>query len=196
MSSKPVNKNFFVICACAAMMSALALTGCSERTNEQRYESPADDTTIESNGEGTVSSEDSTASSEESETSSSDESQPDEMLLDQQLLETVEKEKLCVRVYLRMEVEALREEYKEKYPNIAENDQYWVKFFGNRGEQIIKEFVRDHNIDYESIQPVGVFNCSFCHEFDKDTVSLMLNDPRVSEIYYYPAGFAIMTDRV
>lgn len=193
MKFKFIKTDGYAVFACSVIISALALTGCSERTNEQRYESPADDTTIESNGEGTVSSEDSTASSEESETSSSDESQPDEMLLDQQLLETVEKEKLCVRVYLHMDEEALREEYNEIYPDIG--DDRWYTFLSNRGEQMLREFMSDYDINYEDFSVLSSM-ARIAGELDRDTVSLMLSDPRVSEIYYYPAGFAIMTDRV
>lgn len=195
MKFKFIKTDGYAVFACSVIISALALTGCSEKTNEQRYESPVNDSTIESNGEGMVSSKDSTASSEEGATSSRDESQSYEVRLDQQLLETVEKERLCVRVYLRMDEEALREEYNEIYPDIGDNSHYWYSFLSNRGEQMLKNFMTDYDINYEDFSVLSSM-ARIAGELDKDTVSLMLNDPRVSEIYYYPAGFAIMTDRV
>ncbi len=66
MKFKFIRSAGYAVCACFVIISALAFTGCSRLENEQRYESPADDPTIESNEGGMVSSEDSTASSEDS----------------------------------------------------------------------------------------------------------------------------------
>lgn len=194
---------------CAVIISALALTGCSERTNEQRYETPADDPAVESSGESTTSSEESTTNSEMSSvdpepessgesTVSSSEYVPDELSwrtvpndelwLDRQILETVEQDRLCAMVDLDLDEEALREEYNELYPNIGENPYHWFRFLCDRGEQIVREFMSDYDLNYEDYE-VGRSWSEFSGELNKDTVSMILDDPRVYGILYYPTGF-------
>lgn len=129
-------------------------------------------------------------STDENSTSSSDEYQPyQEIYLDQQYLETLEQDRLYVRVCLYMDDEAIRADYEKKYPELVGTEVYWnylSRFFSNRGEQMIKDFVSDYNIAYEELEEhMFKMGGSFKYELDKDTISTMLNDTRVAEIIYY-----------
>lgn len=208
MSSKPVNKNFFVICACAAMMSALALTGCSIKTNE-RDETAANTSSAESTGDYSsenseaLSGDTSSKSTGEVQTSSNDAYPGQEIYLDREYLETVERDMLETSIYLRMDEVALLDEYARIYPDLVTeismdsfvaNDPYhWSSFVCSRGEQMVKDFLIDYGIDYNE-KRVLTLMARIAGEFDKNTISSMLDDPRVAEIIYYPEGRITMTD--
>lgn len=200
MKSNIVRMKSFIACLCTVIMSVFAVTGCSEMANDQN-ETPAGDSSIESTGE--YSSEhsevpvesSSTESTDGYSTSSDNEYQPyEEKYVDQQYLGTLEQDILDVDVNLCIDEEALRAEYEEKYPDLADNYDYWGRFLIDRGEQIIREFVSDYNINYEELKSVLRMGGTFRYELDKDTISSMLNDSRVATILYYPGGRPIFTD--
>ncbi|MDE6733007.1 MAG: hypothetical protein K2J77_09050 [Oscillospiraceae bacterium] len=173
------------------VLSAFALTGCSKRADEQ-HKMPAVNSSHESIGEYSTegiempADDTSSQSGNEPQTSIDEESQPyDEISVDQPFLDSVEQDRLYVRVYLHIDDEALRAEYEEKYPNLVENYNYWGQFLSNSGDQIIREFVCDYDIDYENLESVFKMGARFGCELDIGTISSMLNDTRVAEIIYY-----------
>lgn len=207
---------FFTPAVCAAVMLTISFCGCSNNANEP-YEMPSDSSSVESivvnsseessdsSEESFDSSEQSTDSSEQS-TASSDTSlgesigsDPEsdsewgpyepyrEIWVDDEFLKTVEEDTLNVLVVLYSNEEATRAEYKEKYPKIADNPYYWTDFLCNKNEQLVREFLSDYNIAYEDIGKL-LTSADIYGELEKGTISLMLKDPRVSEIIYTTGG--------
>ena len=117
----------------------------------------------------------------------------DEMIrLDQELLKTLEEDKPCVMVYLHFDIEAARNEYKETYPKIKNDPIYLCRFLSKRANKLVCEVASDYGIIF--VEPkIWVMMVSFWCKPNKDTISLLLNDPRVIAIYYsvgeYPAGY-------
>lgn len=99
----------------------------------------------------------------------------------------LKKDILYVFIHLYIGEEALRAEYNEKYPEIAENDYYWSNFLYNRNEQKIKDFLSDYGIAYEDVF-WGGYTASIYGDFDKSIISSMLDDSRVAKITYFPGG--------
>ena len=194
MNFKAIKTMFSAIWWCAIVASVFALAGCSEKENG-RYEMPS----CESNEEYSTNSEMPSADSP-SETISEDQTNSDEhqsykeFRLDQQLLKTVEQEKLYVKLDLRMDDEAIRNEYENKYPNLLEDNYHWFSFLCKSGDKIIRELVSDYNIAYDDLTDVLDFTACFCCELDKDTVSSLLDDPRVYEIVYFIGEHPIAQD--
>lgn len=188
--------NIRVLSTIGVCAVALALAGCTNKPNKQ-HETPTGDSslvTIESTGESLKMLDDATSLSNASQTSIGEESQPyDEVPVNQQFLDSAEQDRLYVGVSLHIDEEALRAEFEEKNPNLAEDYYSWGRFLSNSGEQVIKEFVRDYNIDYEALESVFKMDASFGYELDKGTISSMLNDARVAEIIYY-VGDAVIVD--
>lgn len=195
MKSNIVRIKSFIACLCTVIMSVFAVTGCSETENDQN-EMPAGDSSIESTGE--YSSEHSEApvesssthseasvessSTESNSTSSNDKYQPyEEILVDQQFLDSVEQDILDVSIGLYMDVDALRDEYKKIYPNSDFAGDRWINFLCNRGEQIAKEFLSDYDIAYEDVN-VRELTLFIYGEIDKSVISSMLDDPRIVAI--------------
>lgn len=118
----------------------------------------------------------------------------EEVFLNQQLLESIEQDRLDVKVNLHIDAEALRAEYEERYPELAEDYYSWGRFLSSSGDQVISEFVRDYDIDYEELESVFKMGATFYYELDKDTISSMLNDSRVAEIIYSVGGFPVIVD--
>lgn len=118
----------------------------------------------------------------------------DEIFLDQHLLKSMEQDRLYVMVNLHIDEEALRAEYEERYPELAEDYYSWGRFLSSSGDQVIEEFVRDYDIDYEDLGSVFKMGASFYYELDKDTISSMLNDTRVAEIIYSVGGYPVIVD--
>lgn len=193
-------KNLRATATAFLLINALLLSGCAEQTP-----APGMDTSLElteSNFEYSLNerSEMSVADSSpenisEDSTSSDNEYQPykTEIFLDQQYLKTVEKGRLHVCVNLWLDDEALRKEFNEIYTDIGDDPIHWFRFLCDRGEQIVRDFMLDYNINYEDFSVLRS-NALFNGVLDKDTVSLMLNDLRVTEIVYYPTGFPVFTE--
>ncbi len=102
----------------------------------------------------------------------------DPVFLDQELLKTVEEDKPSVTVYLYLDEEAAISEYKETYPNILNDPLNWSKFLTERADKIVREVESDYGIKYVGAYLWGIvvyFSCNI----DKETISLLLNDPRV-----------------
>lgn len=118
----------------------------------------------------------------------------EEVFLNQQLLESIEQDRLDVKVNLHIDAEALRAEYEERYPELAEDYYSWGRFLSSSGDQVISEFVRDYDIDYEELESVFKIRATFYYELDKDTISSMLNDSRVAEIIYSVGGYPVIVD--
>lgn len=191
MKLKNIQAMISAICLCAC----IAFTGCSERVNTPN-EMPSGDQSIES-GEVSVddmSSESSGDSSSESESSKPQTSSNEEYLeirLDHEYLETVEKDELFVWIHLRVDGEALRAEFENKYPEFIGNDNlyyyYWPRYLKAHNEPIIMGFLRDYNIDYETVIFYKL-TANISGYFDKSVVSSMLDDSRVGSITYFPGG--------
>lgn len=114
----------------------------------------------------------------------------EEIPINQQLLKTLKGDKLYIRVYLYLDEEVVRSEYKEAYPNISDDYMHWWNFFCERGDKIIREVASDYGIDYEELSyPLNFFACFF-YEFDKDTISSLLIDPRVETVVYCVGEYA------
>lgn len=118
----------------------------------------------------------------------------EEVFLNQQLLESIEQDRLYVMVNLHIDEEALRAEFEERYPELAEDYYSWGRFLSSSGDQVISEFVRDYDIDYEELESVFKMGATFYYELDKDTISSMLNDVRVAEIIYSVGGYPVIVD--
>ncbi|MCH5196072.1 MAG: hypothetical protein J1F28_05125 [Oscillospiraceae bacterium] len=186
------------------LTAALVLSGCTGKTKtppvadkDTASESSSDSNSENSTESGEMSSADpSPESTDENSTSSSDECQPyQEIYLDQQYLETLEQDRLYVRVCLYMDDEAIRADYEKKYPELVGTEVYWnylSRFFSNRGEQLIREFVSDYDIDYEEIPSTFKLGGCFSCNLDKNTISTMLNDTRVAEIIYHIGNSTIV----
>lgn len=187
-----------VTCVCVAALSALTLTSYSEGSNKQR-ETSADVSSLQSVDERLMSNKiqvvDTTSESDVEDWTINDENQPyKEVRLDQQLLETVNKDKLYVQVHLRMDEEAIRSEYNETYPNCAEDYNHWFRHLCKSGDQMVKELVSDYGITYENLEPVYKFSGYFCCELDKSEISTLLADSRVCEIVYFIGELPIEQD--
>ena len=102
----------------------------------------------------------------------------DPVFLDQELLKTVEEDKPSVTVYLYLDEEAAISEYKETYPNILNDPLNWSKFLTERADKIVREVESDYGIKYVGAHIWGIV-VSFSCNIDKETISLLLNDPRV-----------------
>lgn len=184
---------------------ALILSGCAGQTktpvadNDTSSEFSSDSNSENSTEQGEISADDSSPESTgETSTSSDDEYQPyQEIILDQQYLETLKEDRLDVKVLLQVDEEAVRADYEKKYPELVGKEvywNYWWRFLSNRCEQTIKDFVSDYNIAYEELEEhVFKIGGSFTYELDKDTISTMLNDTRVAEIIYYIGDGTIVT---
>ena len=182
------------VCACAVIIQAFALSGCSNNANVP-YETSSDSSSVESAGE--FSSEDSAASSEQSTVSSDASSsksvpwdtneQYPEVVLDQQILDNIEEDSLDVTVQLYMDDKDIRAEYNEKFPDLVEDNYAWFRFLCNKSEQLIKDFMPDYGLNYEEIS-CSLSSAYFRWDLDKGTINSMLDDTRVRVIIYHPNG--------
>lgn len=191
----------YIVCAYTVMASVFALTGCSEQARESDTTSicePGSETSGKylASGEKSTADTSSESASEASTCSGEEQNGYPEIDLDQRYLETVGQDRLYVHVFMHMDDEALRAEYEKEYPGQTEDYRNWGRFLSDSGEQLIRDFVCDYNIDYEKLDELDVFKMGgrFGKELDKSTVSLMLNDSRVAQIVYYPNGLPILKD--
>lgn len=200
MNFKVIKTMFSTIGVCAIVVSAFALTGCSEQAREWDTTSicePGPETSGKYLAIGEKSTDTFSESAGEAPTSSGEEQNGyPEIDLDLRYLETVEQDRLYVHVFMHMDDEALRAEYEKEYPGKTEDYRNWGRFLSDSGEQLIRDFVCDYNIDYEKLDELDVFKMGgrFGKELDKSIVSLMLNDSRVAQIVYYPNGLPGLKD--
>ncbi|MDE7230885.1 MAG: hypothetical protein K2N56_10435 [Oscillospiraceae bacterium] len=188
MKFRTIQTTILTACLCACIT---AFSGCSKGANEP-YETPSGDSLTESSDDSSsesseMSTDDTLDESSKPQTSSGEEYP--EIVLNHEYLETVEADILYVWIHLYTDEEALRAEFEEKNPSFIDNDQlyyyYWPKHLDAYGDQIIREFLSDYGIAYEDVDVIGLL--SDVHgDFDKSVVSLMLDDPRVEEIFYCP----------
>ena len=177
-----------------------AVTGADEKTEGEVFNSSQSDfsDTEETTSEETTS-EEKTPDNLQPETTEEETyndfwlpSFDDPVFLDQELLKTLEEDKPCVMVYLHFDIEAARNEYKETYPKIKNDPIYLCRFLSKRANKLVCEVASDYGIIF--VEPkIWVMMVSFRCKPNKDTISLLLNDPRVIAIYYsvgeYPAGY-------
>ena len=179
---------FIISCALTACSrpSNPAVTGADEKTEGEVFNSSQSDfsDTEETTSEETTS-EETTPVNLPPETTEEETyndfwlpSFDDPVFLDQELLKTVEEDKPSVKVYLYLDEEAAISEYKETYPNILNDPLNWSKFLTERADKIVREVESDYGIKYVGAHIWGIV-VSFSCNIDKETISLLLNDPRV-----------------
>lgn len=58
-----------------------------------------------------------------------------------------------------------------------------MRFFKEKNDQLVREFLSDYNVAYEDVTVVKL-TARISGELEKETISSMLKDSRVAEIIY------------
>lgn len=192
MKFRTIQTTIFTVCLCACMT---AFIGCSKQTNEP-YEMPSGDSLTESSDDSSsesseLSGDDTSTESESSEPQASSGEEYPEIVLDHEYLETVKEDMLYVNIHLHMDVEALRAEFEENYPEFIGKDNlyyyYWPRYLNAHNEPIMMRFLQDYDINYENVVFLKI-STDIRGYFDKSVISSMLDDLRVGSLIYYPGG--------
>ncbi|MDE7230883.1 MAG: hypothetical protein K2N56_10425 [Oscillospiraceae bacterium] len=205
MKFRTIQTTIFTVCLCACVT---AFSGCSKGANEP-YEMPSGDSSLESSGEySDESSETSGSEISDDDISSESSSKPqtssnwelyEEVRLDHEILGAVEDHVLYVWIHLYMDEEVLRAEFEEKNPRLVELEneilytRYFYLYLYDYGEQISREFLSDYGITWDEVS-VMCSSARISGYFDKSKAASMLDDLRVSGITYLPSGPPVFTD--
>ena len=190
MKFRTIQKTVLTACLCACMT---AFGGCSNGANEP-YDMPSGDSMTESSDDSSSESSEISTDDMPDESSKPQESSVEEypeIVLDHEYLKTVDGDILDVEIYLHMDEEARRAEFEMKYPELIGKDvyyYYWPRYLWNYSERISQELLNDYNIAIEELRSTILISGHWRGNFDKEMLSLLLDDPRIREIIYYPNG--------